>query len=96
MPVRSEGVECGLCGRLVQHTSRHHLVPRSQGGEITIQLCVPCHKTVHAFFENKTLAGQLHTPDSLREAPELAAYLKWIRRQPDRHIRVYRSRRFRR
>lgn len=97
MPGKSTNTSpCGLCERQVEQTTRHHLVPRSQGGEVVVQLCIPCHKTIHALFENRTLAQHLHSVQSLREAPELVPWLKWIRRQPDRTVRVYRSRKFRR
>ena len=79
---------CELCGREVHQTSRHHLIPKSEGGKITADLCSPCHKTLHRFFTNRTLAKELHTVESLRNDPEIARYLDWIRKQPDRLIRV--------
>ena len=73
---------CELCGRPVQHTSRHHLVPREEGGRHgpTAELCQPCHSTIHLLLDNKTLARRYHTLDALRTAPELHKYLHWIRR----------------
>ncbi len=73
---------CELCGRLVQHTSRHHLVPREEGGRHgpTAELCQPCHSTIHLLLDNKTLARRYHTLETLRAAPELQKYLHWIRR----------------
>jgi 5-methylcytosine-specific restriction protein A len=49
-----------------------------------------CHKTLHSFFSNRTLLDELHTLDSLREEPDIARYLEWIRKQPDRVIWVAR------
>ena len=81
---------CVLCQREVMHITRHHLIPRAEGGKEVVNLCVPCHKTLHSFFSNRTLSTQLHTLESLRQEPEIARYLAWIRKQPDRTIRVAR------
>jgi len=82
---------CVLCEREVTHITRHHLIPRSEGGTEVVDLCVPCHKTLHSFFSNRTLLNELHTLESLRREPEIARYLSWIRKQPDRVIRVAHS-----
>jgi hypothetical protein len=37
---------------------------------------------VHATYTNVTLAALYPTIDRLRRAPELAAYLRWVRKQP--------------
>ena len=83
---------CALCEREVSHITRHHLIPRSEGGREVVDLCIPCHKTLHTFFRNQTLLVELHTLDALRWQPEIVRYLKWIRTQPDRVVRVKRSR----
>jgi len=46
---------CELCGRSPIETTEHHLVPREFGGAEgdTAQLCIPCHKQVHAWFTNE-------------------------------------------
>lgn len=79
---------CALCEREVMQITRHHLIPRSKGGREVVDLCVPCHKTLHSFFSNRTLLDELHTVEALRQEPEIARYLSWIRKQPDRVIRV--------
>lgn len=84
---------CALCGRDVAALTVHHLVPKSHGGTETVPLCFPCHKTIHAFFSNDTLARVYPTLDALRATDEIRVYLRWVRRQPDRHIRVYSRRR---
>ena len=81
---------CALCQREVMHITRHHLIPRAEGGKEVVDLCVPCHRTLHSYFSNRTLLNELHTLDSLRQEPEIARYLEWIRKQPDRTIRVAR------
>ncbi len=72
---------CGLCERSVAHVSLHHLVPREEGGRYgeTIQLCQPCHSTIHLTFDNKALAKHYYTVEKLRQAPLLQKYLNWIR-----------------
>lgn len=83
---------CALCEREVRHVTRHHLIPRSAGGKEVVDLCIPCHKTLHSFFSNHTLLAELHTLEALRQQPDIARYLKWIRSQPDRAVRVKRRR----
>lgn len=85
---------CGLCGREVQQTSRHHLVPRVEGGRYgpTVELCQPCHSSVHRFLTNRDLARRYPTVEALREAPELQTYLSWIRKVKVEKIRNRRGR----
>jgi 5-methylcytosine-specific restriction enzyme A len=89
---REETYRCALCGREVRFVSKHHLVPKSEGGREVIELCAPCHKTLHSFFSNATLLKELHTIDRLRQHPDIARYLRWVRKQPDAAIRVRRKR----
>jgi 5-methylcytosine-specific restriction protein A len=80
---------CGLCERAVQQTSRHHLVPREEGGRYgdIVDLCQPCHSSVHRFLTNKELARQYSTVEALRGAEELQGYLGWIRKTRVEKIR---------
>jgi len=80
---------CGLCERAVQHTTRHHLVPREEGGRYgdTVDLCQPCHSSVHRFLTNRELARQYATVEALRAAEELQGYLGWIRKNKVEKIR---------
>lgn len=59
-------VRCELCGREAR-TTRHHLVPRSRKR----------HER-----DAYTLARRHATIGPLRGAPELQAYLEWIRTRP--------------
>jgi hypothetical protein len=83
---------CALCGRQVGHLSRHHLVPKSEGGTETVGLCSACHTTLHKFFTNRTLARHKYTIEALQQAPDIQRYLAWVRKQPDRRITVRRKR----
>lgn len=88
-PARPPGAAvCALCERAVGGISKHHLIPRSEGGTGTVDLCATCHKTLHSFFTNRMLARELNTVEVLRRHPDLQPYLKWVRKQPDRAIRV--------
>lgn len=84
---------CGLCERAVQQTTRHHLVPREEGGRYgaTVDLCQPCHSSVHRFLTNRALARQYHTVEALRAADELQGYLTWIRKNRVEKIRNRRA-----
>ncbi len=93
-PLSAE-TRCGLCEREVQHTSRHHLVPREEGGRYgpVVDLCQPCHSTVHLLLTNRELARRYNTVESLRGAEELQKYLHWVRRNRVERISNRRARR---
>lgn len=86
---------CALCEREVRQVSKHHIVPKSEGGRYTVDLCAACHKTLHSFFTNETLANELNTLEALRQDPDVARYLAWVQKQRDSRITV-RSKRERR
>ncbi|TGD82708.1 HNH endonuclease [Hymenobacter wooponensis] len=79
---------CELCLRQVRHVSRHHLVPREEGGRYgpTVDLCQPCHSTVHLLLTNRELARRYPTVEALQGAEELQKYLHWVRRSRVEHI----------
>jgi hypothetical protein len=56
-------------------------------------LCSQCHGMVHATYTNETLAAVYPTIDRLRKAPELAPYLRWVRKQPPSRRKRSRPRR---
>lgn len=72
---------CELCGREVQQVSRHHLVPREEGGRYgaTADLCQPCHSTLHLTFNNRELAVVYNSIPALQKAEPLQKYLKWVK-----------------
>lgn len=74
---------CELCLREPERFTVHHLVPRSQGGKFgpKAQLCPTCHRQLHALFSEATLAKELHSVEQIRANPEMAGYLKWVRKQ---------------
>lgn len=87
--------QCELCERHVRFVSRHHLIPREEGGRHgpTVALCQPCHSTVHLLLTNRELAKKYSSVEALREAEELQKYLYWVRRSRIEHISNRRKRR---
>jgi hypothetical protein len=82
----AEPLQCGLCERPFnrKQLTKHHCLPRQKGGDKddVELLCSQCHGMVHATYTNATLASIYPTLFKLREAPELASFLKWVRKQP--------------
>jgi 5-methylcytosine-specific restriction enzyme A len=83
LPSRGQRITCELCHREVERYTVHHLVPRARGGRFgpRANLCPTCHRQVHALFSETTLAQELYSIDLLRANPQVAAYLKWVRKQ---------------
>ncbi len=77
-----------MCERSVGAVTRHHVVPRSEGGRDTVWLCRACHLQLHACFTNETLAAELGSLERLRSDPVVERYLHWIRRQQDGRVLV--------
>jgi 5-methylcytosine-specific restriction enzyme A len=82
------GSVCELCGRSDVETTVHHLLPKEMGGTFgaTANLCIPCHKQIHALYTNEEIAARLTTLRELREDESLAKFIKWIRKQPSTKI----------
>lgn len=76
--------QCALCKRKGVILTRHHLLPREEGGkeEHIAMLCADCHKHIHALYTNKELALRLDTLDKLKNDPQMSKYLKFIKKQP--------------
>jgi 5-methylcytosine-specific restriction protein A len=79
-------IPCSLCGRPfdTRQLTKHHCLPRQKGGtrEHVELLCRQCHGMVHATYTNTTLAKHYPSIEQLRAAPELAGFLRWVRKQP--------------
>lgn len=87
---------CELCKREEVQITEHHLIPREEGGAYLdkANLCIPCHKQIHALYTNKELAIRLNTIQALKQDEELGKYLKWIKKQPSSSmIKTKRSKR---
>ena len=88
---------CALCGRSAPLTF-HHLIPkkvhrrprfarRYSKAELArgIDVCRLCHRAIHRFHDEMTLAQELDTLEALRADPALARHVRWAARQaPER------------
>ncbi len=78
---RQQDPVCGLCERQVAFTTEHHLVPREEGGKHgpRVNLCQPCHSTIHVTYTNQELAVLYSSVPALRAAEGLQKYLQWVK-----------------
>ncbi|KMJ57871.1 hypothetical protein AB685_13600 [Bacillus sp. LL01] len=79
---------CELCEREEVEITVHHLTPKEMGGTFlpTANLCIPCHKQIHAIYTNDELAIRLNTVLLLKDDPKVATFIKWIQKQPSTKI----------
>lgn len=77
----AEEIICQLCNRRVSFVTKHHLLPKQEGGKHseTVNLCQPCHSTIHLTFSNQDLAKEFKSISALQQAEPLRKYLKWIK-----------------
>ncbi|MFW5840000.1 MAG: hypothetical protein ACOCZE_05410, partial [Planctomycetota bacterium] len=62
---------------------------RQEVHERIAMFCNPCHKTVHATLSEKELEQVYNDVESLRQHPDIARFVKWVRKQPSgTNIRV--------
>jgi len=90
---RNKPASCQLCQRHIGLTF-HHLIPRkvhsrprfkkaysreqlNQG----VWLCRDCHRTVHRFFDELTLAKELNTLEKLAASEAIQRHIEWQSRQ---------------
>lgn len=86
---------CALCGRpFGDRREKHHLIPRSQGGRVTVELHPICHRKIHATLTERELRDGFDTIPRLRTHPDIARFLAWIAgKPPNFHSRTSTSRR---
>ncbi len=78
----SEGT-CALCHRMLgAHVERHHTVPKSEGGNVTVPVHPICHRAIHAHLSNYDLAGSYADPNVLRAHQDIQRFLRWIANKP--------------
>ncbi len=63
-------------------TDRHHWKPKLKGGSEIGRIHKICHRMIHKVFSETELAQKYSTPEALRENPEIAEFVKWVRQQP--------------
>lgn len=77
--------------------TKHHLVPKSRKGKITVPLCRPCHQQIHALYTEKELEEHFGTLETLLAAELLQPWIRWIRkRKPTARVKTKTSKRKRR
>lgn len=88
---------CQLCARHVKQLTAHHLIPRQTvkrkqaSAGLTIDICSPCHRQIHALYSNLELAKNLNTIDKLKSEPKMIKFLRWIKKQdPQKKVRIRR------
>lgn len=79
---------CPLCDRPIPpgaRSSLHHLTPKLKGGTHrgTVRLHQICHSAIHARYSEAEIARRLADVAALREDPEIARFLDWVRTKPD-------------
>jgi len=97
---------CELCGRGSPGLTKHHLIPRTRHRnkrnkknfarrevrERIALLCPACHRTVHSVLSQKELEYEYNSVDLLRSHPQIARFIKWVRKRPaGQGIRIRRA-----
>ncbi len=74
----AKGRACGLCDRVVQRLTRHHLVPRTRHKNKRNKKTFDrqeIHRTVDLEREHNTI-------ETLKAHPDVERFVEWIRRKP--------------
>ena len=93
--ITESGGVCGLCSRVVERRTRHHLIPRSRHGNTrvkrsfsreelhrTVPLCGVCHRQIHRTLTEKELEREYNTVEALLTHPGISRFVRWIERKP--------------
>lgn len=78
-----------MCGRpLIDGPSvtRHHLMPRSQGGRATEPMHRICHSKIHSLWDEKQLRDRYHTWEAILADEEIRAFVRWVRDKPPEFV----------
>lgn len=80
--------ECELCERIVEETTRHHLIPKNRKESPTVDLCRPCHDQVHAVFTHHELKQRYDTLEKLKAADEMRKFVRWVRKADPKRVKT--------
>ena len=85
-----EAFQCPLCERVGDFLkpSKHHLVPKSRDGEVTVDICSDCHRQIHALFTLVELEREYSTVDALRSSAAMQKWIKWAAKQGGGRVAV--------
>lgn len=67
---------CVLCKMQVV-TRKHHLIPRSKDGEVTIDCCETCESFLHKNWSNNELRDKYNSVIAILEDEKFQKFLKW-------------------
>ena len=75
---------CALCGRPLPEflKSRHHLVPKCEGGKATQPLHQICHSKIHSLFSENEIRDVYPTIEKLLANEDIQAFVKWVQKKP--------------
>ncbi len=80
--------ECLLCGRKIpqDQETRHHLIPKSRGGQHhkrnLVRLHRECHVKIHSVLPVDELVRNYNTIDKLLEYDGIKRYVNWVKNRP--------------
>jgi len=80
---------CPICGRDMigdATVDRHHWVPKSEGGSDIATIHLICHRMIHRVFSDRELATGYGTAEKLLAHPEIAKFVKWVRKRPPDYV----------
>ena len=93
--IPENGGVCGLCARVVERRTRHHLIPRSRHAnkrvkrlfnreelQRTVPLCGACHRQIHRALTEKELEREYNTVEALLAHPDISRFVRWVERKP--------------
>lgn len=85
-----DAFQCPLCERTgdIVKPSKHHLVPKSREGEMTVDICTECHRQIHALFTLVELEREFSTVDALKRSEPMQKWIKWAAKQGGGRVAV--------
>ena len=86
---------CELCERSDIKLTKHHLIPREEGGteKDIVMICSDCHRQIHASYSNQELALRLVSIEALKSDEKLKKFIRFIKKQPaSKRISIAKSR----
>ena len=81
---------CPLCERTgyFLSPSKHHLVPKSRDGEVTVEICADCHRQIHALFTLVELEREYSSIDALKASQPMQKWMRWAGKQSGGRVAV--------
>ncbi len=87
---QGEAFHCPLCERVGDFLkpSKHHLVPKSRDGEVTVDICADCHRQIHALFTLAELEREYSTVNALKSSAAMQKWIAWAGKQGGGRVAV--------